>query len=107
MASRRGIVKFLAKFIESGSVARKLGSGRLSKATAEVRNIIEEAMRTDNNDGESLPREFCVSLSTVLRVMLISTYARKREKAVQAVLTFAWNIPWNGTDHFTSFFGKR
>ena len=33
----RGIAKFLAKFIESGSVARKPGSGRLSKATAAVR----------------------------------------------------------------------
>ena len=30
MASRRGIGKFLAKFIESGSVARKPGSGRPS-----------------------------------------------------------------------------
>ena len=35
MASRRGITKFLVKFIESGSVAQKLGSGRPSKATAE------------------------------------------------------------------------
>ena len=33
----RGIAKFLAKFIESGSVARKPGSGRPSKATAAVR----------------------------------------------------------------------
>ena len=48
MASRRGIAKFLAKFIESGSVARELGSGRPSTATAEVRKIIEEAMRTDD-----------------------------------------------------------
>ena len=48
MASRRGIAKFLAKFIESASVARKPVSGRLSKAKAEVRKIIEEAMRTDN-----------------------------------------------------------
>ena len=33
----RGIAKFLAKCIESGSVARKPGSGRPSKATAAVR----------------------------------------------------------------------
>ena len=59
MASRRGVAKFLVKFIESGSVARKFGSGRPSKATAEVRKIIEEAMCMD--DGESLPREFCFS----------------------------------------------
>ena len=37
MASRRVIAKFLAKFIESGSVGRKLGSGRPSKATANIR----------------------------------------------------------------------
>ena len=48
MASRRGIAKFLAKFIESASVARKPVSGRLSKAKAEVQKIIEEAMRTDD-----------------------------------------------------------
>ena len=37
-ATGRGIAKFLAKFIESGSVARKPGSGRPSKATAAVRS---------------------------------------------------------------------
>ena len=36
-ATGRGIGKFLAKFIESGLVARKPGSGRPSKATAAVR----------------------------------------------------------------------
>ena len=66
MASRRGIAKFLVKFIASGSVARKPGSGRLSKATAEVRKIIEEAMRTDTYNarlvllyGYLLPMELC------------------------------------------------
>ena len=36
-ATGRGIAKFLAKFIKSGSVARKPGSGRPSKAIAAVR----------------------------------------------------------------------
>ena len=35
-ATGRGIAMFLANFIESGSVARKPSSGRLSKATAAV-----------------------------------------------------------------------
>ena len=48
LASRRGIGKFLAKFIESRSVAWKLGSGRPSKAAAKVRKIIEEAMHMDD-----------------------------------------------------------
>ena len=39
-ATGRGIAKFLAKFVESGSVARKPGSGRPSKATAAVRTWV-------------------------------------------------------------------
>ena len=86
MASRQVIAKFLAKIIESGSVARKPGSGRQSKATAEVRKIIEEAMRTDKMMAKAY-LESSVPLSTLLTVMLISTYVRNREKAV---LTFTW-----------------
>ena len=48
MASRRGIAKFLAKFIECVCCTEARVSGRLSKAKAEVRKIIEEAMRTDD-----------------------------------------------------------
>ena len=62
MASRQGITKFLAKF-ESGSVAGKPGSGRLSKARAEVQKIIEEAMRTDDKMMARAYTESSVSLS--------------------------------------------
>ena len=87
MASRRGIAKSLATFIESGLVARKPGSGRPSKATAEVRKIVEEAMHTDDETTAKAYLESSVFLSALLRVMLISTYTRNREKTV---LTFAW-----------------
>ena len=80
MASRREIATFLAIFIESGLVARKPGSGRLSKAAAEVRKIIEEAMRTDDETTEKAYLETSVSLSAPF--YLISTYARNREMAV-------------------------
>ena len=63
MASRRGIGKFLVKFIESGSVARKPGSGRPSKATAKVQKIIEEAMHTDDETTAKAYHESSVSLS--------------------------------------------
>ena len=63
MASRRGIAKFLAKFIESGSVARKPGSERPSKVTAKVRKIIEEAMHTDDETTAKAYLESYVSLS--------------------------------------------
>ena len=57
--------KFLVKFIESGSVARKPGSGRPSKVTAEVRKIIEEAMRTDDETTAKANLESSVSLSAL------------------------------------------
>ena len=63
MASRQGIGKFLGKFIESGSVARKLRSGKLSKETTEVRKIIEEAMRTDDETTAKAYLESSASLS--------------------------------------------
>ena len=63
MASRRGIAKFLAKFIESGSVARKSGSERPSKVTAKVRKIIEEAMHTNDETMAKAYLESSVSLS--------------------------------------------
>ena len=62
MASRRGIAKFVAKFIESGSVAQEPGSGRPSKATAEVRKIIEEAMRMDDETTAKAYLESSMSL---------------------------------------------
>ena len=73
MASRRGIAKFLVKFIESGSVAQKPRSERPSKVTAEVWKIIEEAMRTDDETTAKAYLESSVSLSVLLTVMLIST----------------------------------
>ena len=91
MASRREITTVVAKYNESGSFARKSGSGRPSKATTEVRKIIKEAMRMDDDmtvKAYNVPPEFCVSLSALLlRFMLISTYVRNREKAM---LTFKW-----------------
>ena len=64
LASRRGIAKFLAKFIVSWSVARKRGNGRPLKARAKVRKIIEEAMRMDDKMMAKAYLESSVSLST-------------------------------------------
>ena len=47
-ASRRGIGKFLKVFKETGTIARRQGSGRPSKITGEVKNIVEEQMRADD-----------------------------------------------------------
>ena len=47
-ASRRGIAKFLKKYAETGTLARLPGSGRLTKITAEIKQIVEEQMRLDD-----------------------------------------------------------
>ena len=47
-ASRRGISKFIAKYRETGSIDMRTGSGRPSKITAEVKQIVEEQMQTDD-----------------------------------------------------------
>ena len=44
--SRVGIPKFLAKFEETGSIGRRMGSGRQSKITAEMKKQVEGHMRT-------------------------------------------------------------
>ena len=46
--SRVGVHKFLRKFEETGSIVRSVGSGRPSKVTAEIKQIIEEQMRKDD-----------------------------------------------------------
>ena len=43
-ASRVGISKFLAKFEETGSIGQRIGSGRLSKLTAEMKKVVEDKM---------------------------------------------------------------
>ena len=40
--SRVGIYKFLKKYRETGLIRRRVGSGRPSKVTAEIKQIVEE-----------------------------------------------------------------
>ena len=47
-SSRRGIAKFLKRYSAIGTIKRKPGSGRPSKVTEEVKRIVEEQMRVDN-----------------------------------------------------------
>ena len=47
-ASKWGIAKFIARFKADGVLTRRLGSGRLSKVTAEVKAIVEAQMRQDD-----------------------------------------------------------
>ena len=46
--SRRGIAKFLQRYAKTGTIGRKQGSGPRPKITEEIRALIEERMRSDD-----------------------------------------------------------
>ena len=47
-ASRVGIFKFLQTFRQTGSIARRPGSGRPTKITADMKRLVEQQMREDD-----------------------------------------------------------
>ena len=47
-ASRRGVDKFIQRYRQTGTIARKPGSGCPSKITSEIKAIVDEQMRTDD-----------------------------------------------------------
>ena len=47
-ASRSGVAKFLKKYEKTGSIARQPGSGRPTKITPEVLQIVENQMQFDD-----------------------------------------------------------
>ena len=71
--SRRGIAKFVNRYRQTGSIARAPGSGRPTKVTAEVKKIVEEQMRLDNETTAVQlhvllnSRGYQLSLRTILR----------------------------------------
>ena len=71
--SRVGVYKFLKRYRESGSIGRKAGSGRPSKATAEIKKIVEDQMRVDDETTAYqlhrllTEKGYSISLRTVLR----------------------------------------
>ena len=42
------MAKFIKKFEETGTITRRVGSGRPSKVTAEIKQIVEDQMRLDD-----------------------------------------------------------
>ena len=60
-ASRVGIAKFLRKFEETGSIGRRPGSGRPSKITAEIKALVEDQMRKDDETTAYQLHGFLVS----------------------------------------------
>ena len=75
-ATRRGIAKFLSKFIESASVARKPGSGRPSKRNGPCngmdrgteRNVFRKTLSPCNTNG---PNRFITFFGRVPYTMIL------------------------------------
>ena len=71
--SRVGVSKFLKTFLSTGSIQRRPGSGRPSKVTLEVKEIVEQQMRLDDETTAYqlhnllAGRGYDISLRTVLR----------------------------------------
>ena len=71
--SRFGVHKFLVTYRETGSVQRRSGSGRLSKVTMQVKELVEEQMQKDDETTAYQLHHLLVengieiSLKTVLR----------------------------------------
>ena len=71
--SRYGIAKFLKVYHATGSIRRRPGSGRISKITAEIKELVEQQMQQDDEImAYELHRminesSYDVSLQTVLR----------------------------------------
>lgn len=72
-ASRTGIAYFLKKYEQTGSIARRPGSGRPSKITSEIKAMVEQQMREDDETTavqlHAMLRErgYNISLRTILR----------------------------------------
>ena len=71
--SRIGVHKSLCKFQETGSILRRVGSGRPLKVTAEIKQIVEDQMRKDDETTAYQlhhllsEKGYSISLRTILR----------------------------------------
>ena len=72
-ASRVGIAKFIKKYQETRCLSRLPGSGRPSKVTAEIKAMVDQKMREDDETTACqlhamlVDRGYRISLRTVLR----------------------------------------
>ena len=80
--SRQGMAKFIRRYLETGTIARRKGSGRRCKISYNVKGIVEEEMRRDDETTASQLhviltwKGYRLSLATILRcrTMLGWTY---------------------------------
>ena len=71
--SRRGVAKFLMKYKSTGTILRCPGSGRRSKITQEVKELVEAQMHLDDETTASqlhkllVSKGYIMSFRTILR----------------------------------------
>ena len=75
-----GVLKFLRRYKETGSISRKPGTGRVSKVTAGIRDIIEKQM---DKDGETTGKELVKTLK-----------AEGVEASVSSLLRWRKDLGW-------------
>ncbi len=71
--TRVGVAYFLKKFAETGTISRRAGSGRPSKITTEIKEIVDQQMRDDDETTATqlhhllTSKGYSISLRTILR----------------------------------------
>ena len=71
--SRRGVSKFIKKYVETGMINRRSGSSRPTVITGDVLKIVEEQMRVDDETTAMQlytilhKKGYPISLRTILR----------------------------------------
>ena len=73
VTTRQGVARFLKIYGETGTISRRHGSGRKPKVSTDVKRIVEEQMRKDDETTAVqlhhilTSKGFTLSLSTILR----------------------------------------
>ena len=71
--SRFGVTKFLKHYEEMGTISRKPGSGRPSKVTEEIKLLVDEQMKKDDETTAYqlhsllVSKGYSISIKTILR----------------------------------------
>eukprot|EP00731_Ephydatia_muelleri_P001177 Em0001g1177a len=76
-STRQGVLKFIKRFVNSGSIQRKSGSGRSTKITDDVMRLVDRQMEVDD---ETTAHQLHALLSQHGVTLSISTILRSRMK---------------------------
>ena len=88
---RQTIARFIKRFLATGSISRKEGSGRPSKITDQVLELVEGQMRADDETTAVqlhvllVSNGFDISLSTILRSRTMLGWTFRGSKYCQLI----------------------